>query len=53
MTETKTVYMIVVANKFGVLYIQFYTDYKEVMTVAEEELAKGRRVKVADREIPA
>ena len=50
--ETKTAYMIVVANKFGVLYLNVFADYEEVMTKAKEELAKGRRVQVVEKEVP-
>jgi hypothetical protein len=51
MNETKTVYMIYVFNRFGVMGIFFADGYKEMNRITSEETAKGRRVKVAEREV--
>jgi len=51
MEEIKMLYMVVVYNKFGVLDMFTTMDPVELHTRIKEESAKGRKCKVAEREI--
>lgn len=50
--EATILYMVVIYNRFGVMGIFTTTDHAELNARLKEETAKGRRCKVAEREVP-